>query len=135
MQVSEVMHEGIITAQVSDSIKKIAQLMRDNDIGSIPLYNNESPAGFVTDRDIVVSCVAEGTSLDDSIAGAMSPEFIAVNKDKDISEAARIMQEKQISRLLVVEGNKPVGIVTLQDLSTQLENNELKSEVISKIKQ
>lgn len=135
MQVSEVMHEGVTIAQVSDSIKKVAQLMRDNDIGSIPIYDSDKPAGFVTDRDIVVSCVAEGSSLDESISAAMTPEFIAIAKDKDVTEAAKIMEDKQISRLLVVDGNKPIGIVSMQDLSANLENPHLKSEVISEIKQ
>lgn len=134
MQISEVMHEGVNIAQVTDSIKKVAQIMRDYDIGAVPIYENGKPAGFVTDRDIVVSCVAEGASGDDTIAAAMSPEFIAISKDKDVTEAARIMEEKQISRLLVVDGDKAVGIVSLQDLAQGLENRHLKSEVIEEIK-
>ncbi|WP_408095674.1 CBS domain-containing protein [Peredibacter sp. HCB2-198] len=134
MLVSEVMHEGVATAQVSDSIKKVAQLMRDNDIGAVPIYDKDKPAGFVTDRDIVISCVAEGASLDGEISAAMSPEFIAVSKDKDVTEAAKIMEEKQISRLLVVDGNKPIGIISLQDLALGSENPHLKSEVLQEIK-
>ncbi|WPU66692.1 CBS domain-containing protein [Peredibacter starrii] len=134
MLVSEVMHEGVTVAQVTDSIKTVAQLMRDNDIGAVPIYDNEKPAGFVTDRDIVISCVADGASLDGAISEAMSPEFIAIAKDKDVTEAARIMEDKQISRLLVVDGNKPVGIVSLQDLAQGTENPELKSEVLQEIK-
>lgn len=136
MQVSEVMSQGVITAKVNDSIRSVAKLMLDNDIGAVPLYDNDSPAGFVTDRDIALSCASENASLDDEVASAMSPEFIAVSMDKDITEAARIMEEKQISRLLVVDDNKkPVGIITLQDLASNVSNSHLKSEVIEQIKQ
>ena len=135
MQISEIMHEGVIVVQASDSIRHVAKIMRDEDVGALPVYNNESPTGFVTDRDIVLACADEDISLDDRISDAMSPEFIAVSKDKDITEAARIMEEKQISRLLVVDGQRPVGIVSLSDLAANLENPHLKSEVLNEIKQ
>jgi CBS domain-containing protein len=135
MQISEIMHQGVIVVQASDSVRHVAQIMRDEDVGALPVYDNESPTGFVTDRDIVLACADEDFDLDDKISEAMSPEFIAVSKDKDITEAARIMEEKQISRLLVVDGKKPVGIVSLSDLSANLENPHLKSEVLNEIKQ
>lgn len=135
MKVSEVMHEGIIKAQVSDSIRQIAKLMKDNDIGSLPVFEQDSPVGFVTDRDIVLSLADDDTSLDDKIDVAMSPELIAVDAEKDLTEAARIMEEQQISRLLVTSDGKAVGIVTLQDLSTNVDNSHLKSEIIEQIKQ
>ena len=135
MQISEIMHPGVIVVQASDSIRHVAKIMRDEDVGALPVYDNESPTGFVTDRDIVLACADEDFSLDDKVSDAMSPEFIAVSKDKDITEAARIMEEKQISRLLVVDGKKPVGIVSLSDLSTNVENPHLKSEVLNEIKQ
>lgn len=135
MIVSEVMHEGIIRAQVSDSIRQIAKLMKENDIGSMPVFEQDSPVGFVTDRDIVLSLADEDTELDDNISIAMSPELIAVDSTKDITEAARIMEERQISRLLVTSEGNPVGIVTLQDLSINVENSHLKAEIIEEIKQ
>lgn len=135
MKVSEVMHEGVITAQVADSIRNVARLMKENDIGAVPIFENDSPAGFVTDRDIVIACAEEGSSLDDEISTAMSPEMIAVSPDKDLTEAARIMEERQISRLLVIDNNRPVGIITLQDLTASLDNSHLKAEIIEEIKQ
>jgi CBS domain-containing protein len=135
MKVSELMHEGVLTAQVSDTIRKVAMMMKENDIGSLPVFENDTPAGFVTDRDIVMACAEEDTNLDDDISAAMSPEVISVSPDKDITEAARIMEDNQISRLLVMEGNQPMGIITLQDLSVNIDNPHLKAEVIQEIKQ
>lgn len=134
MQISEIMNEGVIAVQVAEPIRKVAQIMRDNDIGALPVYDGDSPVGFVTDRDIVLACADESSSLDDKISQAMTPDFFAVSKEKDVKEAAKIMEEKQISRLLVVDGQKAVGIVSLADLSKELENKDLKAEVIEEIK-
>jgi len=118
MQVSEVMHKGVSTVQIHDSIKKVAALMKREDIGAVPVYKNERPVGFVTDRDIVVSCVAHGHPVDDPISHAMSRDIVFVHENDDINVATQLMKENQVSRLLVVnEGEQPVGMLTLQDIS------------------
>lgn len=134
MQVHELMHKGVSTVQIHDSIKKVAALMKREDIGAVPVYKNERPVGFVTDRDIVISCVAEGHPADDPISHAMNREIISVHEKDDLNLAAKIMREKQVSRLLVVdEGENPVGMLTLQDLSRS-ESETLTAEVLTEIK-
>lgn len=118
MQVSEVMHKGVSTVQIHDSIKKVAALMKREDIGAVPVYKNERPVGFVTDRDIVVSCVAHGHPVDDPISHAMSRDVVFVHENDDINIATQLMKENQVSRLLVVdEGERPVGMLSIQDIS------------------
>lgn len=134
MQVQEVMHKGISTVQIHDSIKKVAALMKRENIGAVPVYKNERPVGFVTDRDIVVSCVAEGHPVDDPISHAMNREIISVHEKDDITFAAKLMKDKQVSRLLVVdEGERPVGMLSMQNLS-EIPNDELTSNVLYDIK-
>lgn len=135
MQVSEIMHKGVITAQINDTIKRVANLMRKEDIGSIPIYKNERPVGFVTDRDIVVSCVANGVLSDEPISRAMRRDIISVREKQEVHEAVKIMEEKQISRLLVVdEGQRPVGMLTLKDIGALTTDDRTKAEVITEIK-
>lgn len=135
MQVSEVMHKGINTCQINDSIRQVAAIMKREDIGALPVYKNERPVGFVTDRDIVVSCVAQGHSGDDSISHAMTQEIFSIKEDADLAEAAEIMRQKQVSRLLVVDkGEQPVGMLSLRDITQNLDDEELKGQVISDIK-
>lgn len=135
MQVSEVMHKGVSTVQIHDSIKKVAALMKREDIGAVPVYKNERPVGFVTDRDIVVSCVAHGHGTDDPISHAMTRDIVFVKEADDITMATRIMRENQISRLLVVnESEQPVGMLTLQDLTKYSNDENLKAETITEIK-
>lgn len=133
MQVSEVMHKGVSTVQIHDSIKKVAALMKREDIGAVPVYKNERPVGFVTDRDIVVSCVAHGHPVDDPISHAMSRDIVFVHEKDDINIATQLMKENQVSRLLVVdEGDQPVGMLTLQDIS-KVTNRET-GDVVTDIK-
>ena len=135
MQVSEVMHKGVSSVQINDSLRKVASLMKREDIGSVPVYKNERPVGFVTDRDIVVSCIAEGCNPDNPISQAMSREIIFIHEYDDLQLAAKIMRENQVSRLLVVDqGERPVGMISLHDISRNTQDNELKASIISEIK-
>ncbi len=136
MIVSEVMHKGVSTVQINDSIKKVAALMKREDIGAVPVYKNERPVGFVTDRDIVISCVAQGHPIDDPISHAMSREIVYIYEDDNITEAARLMRDNQISRLLVLDrGENPVGMLSLHDLAVGIPRNNINSEVMTDIKQ
>lgn len=135
MQVSEVMHKGVNTVQIHDSIKKVAALMKREDIGSVPVYKNERPVGFVTDRDIVISCVASGHPVDDPISHAMNRNIVFVHENDDLTLASKLMKENQVSRLLVVdEGERPVGMLTLQDITRHSPDNNLTIEVLTEIK-
>ena len=135
MQVSEVMHKGVNTVQINDSIKKVAALMKREDIGAVPVYKNERPVGFVTDRDIVVSCVANGHPADEPISLAMTKDIVSVRESDDLQRATQLMRDNQVSRLLVVDaGEQPVGMLTLQDISKFSEDDNLKAKVITDIK-
>lgn len=135
MQVSEIMHKGVNTVQIHDSIKKVAALMKREDIGAVPVYKNERPVGFVTDRDIVVSCVANGHPADDPISHAMTREILFVHENDDLSFASQLMRDNQVSRLLVLnEGEKPVGMLTLQDISKYSNDEGLKARIMTDIK-
>jgi len=135
MQVSEVMHKGVSTVQISDTIKKVAALMKREDIGAVPVFKNARPVGFVTDRDIVISCVANGRNPDEPISLAMTSDIVSIQEKEEITLATKIMREKQISRLLVVdEKETPVGMLSLQDLTRLSEGNINSVETIAEIK-
>ncbi len=136
MQVSEIMHRGIISVNTNDSIKKVAALMKEEDIGSLPVLENDRPVGFVTDRDIVITCVALGTSMDGPISQVMTEDVICVSEEEDVEEASRLMRHNQISRLMVVDQDeRPVGMLSLQDLSINGEDEDLNSQTLAGIKE
>lgn len=135
MLVSEIMHQGVSTVQIHDSLKKVASLMKREDIGAVPVFKNERPVGFVTDRDIVISCIAEGHSPDEPISHAMKRDIIFVHENDDLEIASKLMREHQISRLLVVDqGERPVGMVSLHDITTNIDDDLLKASVMTEIK-
>ncbi len=134
MQVSEVMSQGIVSVNIDDTVKRVAELMKSEDVGGIPVLEDNRAVGFVTDRDIVISCVAEGYDLDQPIRKAMTSEVYCVDENQSIEEASRLMQQKKVSRILVVDQNQsPVGMVSLQDLTQ--EDEDLSAETVSRIKE
>lgn len=134
MQVSEVMSKGIVTANINDSVKRVASMMKEKDIGAIPVLKDNRPVGFVTDRDIVINCVAGDYDLNGSIEHAMSSDIVSVKEDQDVEEVSRLMSQNQVSRILVVDkSEKPVGVVSLHDLSR--ESEDFAAEAVTNIKQ
>lgn len=135
MQVSEIMHKGVSIAQINDSIQHVANIMKKEDIGIMPVYKNERPVGMVTDRDIVVSCLANGKGAHEPISLAMTRDIISVHDFDDISLAQKLMNDNQISRLLVMDkGETPVGMLTLHDLARNSQNATMKANILDQVK-
>jgi CBS domain-containing protein len=129
------MHKGINSVQIHDSIKKVASLMKKQDVGAVPVFKNERAVGFVTDRDIVVSSIAQGHSPDEPISHAMRREVLSINENADLNLAAKLMKENQISRLLVTnDGNEPVGMISIHDIAVNTNDDHLKASLINEIK-
>ena len=113
MKVQEAMATSISTARPDDSLKRVAQLMKQEDAGFIPVTNGDQLLGVITDRDIVIRCIAER----DDISGVkaqdcMSRQVSTVDADADIEEAARIMEQQEIRRLAVTRGGRLVGVLS-----------------------
>ena len=124
MQVKEVMTANPACCTPDTPLPEVAKLMVDNDCGEIPVVENKGskiPIGVVTDRDIVCRTVAENKNpLELTAADAMSRPIVTVNPDISVEECCRIMEEKQIRRVPVVDGNGALcGIVALADLARE----------------
>lgn len=121
MKVKDLMTTNVTTADVNSSIAEIAQNMKNLDVGSIPVCDdNKSVVGIVTDRDIVLRTVAEGDNVNKTKVGeVMSTRVISVSPETDVHEAANIMAKYQVRRLPVVENEKIVGIVAIGDFATR----------------
>lgn len=119
MQVKEVMTPQVSVVAPDAQIPEIARKMRDEDIGSVPVVENERLVGMVTDRDIVIRTVAEGQDIRTVTAReAMSPRILYCFDDQTVEDVLGNMGEQQIRRLPVVDRDKRlVGVVSLGDLS------------------
>src|SRR5437763_754220 len=121
MRVSEVMTGGAECIRPDATLHQAAERMRTLDVGCMPVCDNDRIVGMITDRDITVRSISDGHDpRKDHVRDAMTPEVIYCFEDQDVNEAARIMKEKQIRRLPVLNRNKRlVGIVSLGDLATE----------------
>ncbi|MDQ1381500.1 MAG: hypothetical protein QOJ71_2219 [Actinomycetota bacterium] len=130
--VREVMTSDIVTCDASTSLVDAARLMRDRDVGDVLVTDHNQLRGIVTDRDIVVRCVAEGVDVNQAtIAGAMSSDIATVGPDTDVEEAARLMRRYSVRRLPVVENGAPVGIVSIGDLAIEEDPNSALADISS----
>jgi CBS domain-containing protein len=120
MKVKEVMTRKVEVVQPNDSLQSAAQKMRDRDIGFLPVYEGDELIGVVTDRDIAIRAIANGTNPNAIVGREMvtSPVVYCFD-DQDVEEAARVMRENQIRRLIVLDrkNNQPVGVISLGDLA------------------
>ncbi|WP_425449756.1 CBS domain-containing protein [Dethiothermospora halolimnae] len=120
MKVREVMTSDISTVTENSSIKDAASQMKSLNVGVMPVCNNSNkPIGIVTDRDIVIRNVSEGSDINTPVSNIMSKNIVSVTPDTDIHEAAKIMAQNQIRRLPVVENNSIVGMLSIGDLAVR----------------
>jgi CBS domain-containing protein len=119
MQVREVMTPTVQTVTPQSRLSEIARIMRDGNIGAVPVADNDRLVGMVTDRDIVLRAVAMGGGIDDmSARDVMSPQIFYCTEDQSVDEVLKNMGEQQVRRLPVVNRDKRlVGVVSLGDLS------------------
>jgi CBS domain-containing protein len=117
MRVCDVMTKQVETVRPDTSVREAAGLMRERDIGVLPVCEDDRIVGMITDRDIVVRIVAEGLT-DTRVREAMTPDVTCVGEQDDLDEVAGKMRQKQIKRVPVVDANKRlVGIISLGDLA------------------
>jgi CBS domain-containing protein len=119
----------------SDPIVEAARLMRDENVGSLPVSDEGRLVGMLTDRDIAVRVVAEGRSPESTTVGEVfSPNPVAARPDQDLDEALQLMAQHQVRRLPVVEDDRLVGILAQADVA--LEEKEKKTgELVESISQ
>src|SRR5215210_5560180 len=118
MKVRDVMTESPETVTPGTPIADVARLMRDLDVGIVPVVHEDELLGVITDRDITIRVTAPGLSpFEVTVQDFISPNPVSVSPDDDLEKARELMSERQIRRLLVTEGNKLVGIVSLGDIA------------------
>ena len=132
MKVKDIMTQDPATLGPDATLGESAMLMKQEDCGSIPIVEDGRLVGIVTDRDIVVRAIAVGKDPKKTrISEVMSADPITVSADDDVEAAERIMRERQVRRLPVVEDGKLVGIL----VTAQLARNESEREMGEMIKE
>jgi CBS domain-containing protein len=127
MRVSEVMTRHVECIGPDATLQEAAARMKSRDIGPLPVCDNDRVVGMVTDRDITVRATAEGEDPTGvRVRDIMTPEVVYCFEDQLVSEAARLMAEKQIRRLVVLDRERRlVGIVSLGDVAVETGDEQL----------
>jgi CBS domain-containing protein len=127
MKLKEVMSMDVEVVHPTDSPKTAAQKMRQRDIGFLPVVEAGQLLGVLTDRDLVVRLMADGVQLDSTLGrDVITAPGIYLYDDQSVDEAAQIMRDRQIRRLVVLnrgDGNV-IGVVSLGDLATSTPSEE-----------
>jgi CBS domain-containing protein len=134
MKISEVMTPDAQCISPAASVVEAAEIMRQLDVGALPVCDHHRVVGMITDRDIVVRAVAPRGNLDGVTVGEiMSPEIISIFDDASIEEAVRTMERHQIRRLPVVNHHdRIVGMLSLGDLAVEA-TTALSGEVLKEV--
>ena len=106
----DVMTDTLATVRSDASISDAARMMRDRDIGDVLVVDDDRLRGIVTDRDIVVRCLADAAGPDSTIGAACSSDVVTLGPDDSIDMAVQTMRDHALRRLPIVDGQRPVGI-------------------------
>jgi len=117
-RIKEVMTPDPVTVEANAPIAEAAKAMRESDIGTVIVLDRGKVSGLVTDRDIVVRGIAEGADPRSTpVRKVCSSNPLTLSPSDDVDKAVKVMREKSVRRLPVVEGSRPVGIVSIGDLA------------------
>jgi CBS domain-containing protein len=135
MRVKDVMTPQVEVISAESTLQAAAARMKARDIGPLPVCEGDRLVGMLTDRDITVRAIAEGESPTTiRVRDIMTPDVVYCFEDDLVSEAARVMQEQQVRRLVVLNHDKRlVGIVSLGDLAIETGDDELAGQTLGQV--
>lgn len=133
---SRIMARKVVSAELGSTVQEAASILRDADIGILPITDSEGKlVGVLTDRDIVVRAVADGLDVNATTVGEiMTTDLFTAAPDDFVFKAIRTMGEKQVRRIPIVEpGGKIVGILSMADIALEMEDEREIAEALEEI--
>jgi len=135
MDVRDIMTTNVVTLSKNDTVEKAARLMKEHNIGSIPVCENKQVIGVVTDRDIALRSIARGKDKSTPLVEVMSKSILTGNPDMNVDEATRLMSDRQVRRLPICNNEGLIGIVALGDIATTSQLQDEAEEALNNISQ
>lgn len=133
-QLRDIMTDQVASVSPEDNVYRAASLMKEYNVGMIPVEENGSLKGVITDRDIVLRSVADQNNEVVSVGEVMSQgNLVTGSPDMSVDEASRLMAQHQIRRLPVVENNRLVGVVALGDIAVRDHLSDEAGQALSNI--
>jgi CBS domain-containing protein len=134
VQLSEIMTPGVVTSPPDAGAVSVARLMRDHRVGSVVIVDQgSSPVAMITDRDLALRVFAEGVDPDAPVGDHASRPLVCGEPEMELDEAAALMVQHRVRRLPVVEHDRLVGIVTLDDIAVRTGNLEVAQRMTAEV--
>jgi len=123
----EIMTGGAECAQVDDTVTEAARKMRDLQVGALPICGEDGRLkGMITDRDIVLNCVAEGMDTTEvRVSDYAGGEVVTIGADDSVEEALGTMSRAGVRRLPVIDGHELIGMVSQADIARNLSEDSV----------
>ena len=117
LQVKDVMVKNVITVEVEETVREAAELMSKHDIGCLVVISYGNPVGIVTERDMLKKIIVERKDPGKTKVGKiMSSPIVTSNSQTEIRDAVRLMNERRIKKLPIIEDGNLIGLVSLTDV-------------------
>jgi len=134
----DVMTKDPACCQPGDGIARVAGVMKQEDVGSVPVIETTSSGrlvGIVTDRDIVVKVIAAGRAAESAtVKDAMTPNPASCREDDDVEQAVKLMKERQVRRMPIVDGSgRLTGIIAQADVATRVHKDSKTGDLVEAI--
>jgi CBS domain-containing protein len=134
MQLREIMTKPVEIVMPTATVLDAAMKMRTQDVGSLPVCDDQKIVGIITDRDIAIRAVADGLDpTKTKVQEVMTSQVYACPADTDVEDACQLMEEKQVRRLVVTDKDQsPIGIVSVADIALRVQE-EKAGEVVKEV--
>lgn len=134
MDIRRVMTRSVVTASPDGTVREMAALMRERNVGSVVLIDaDDRPVGLITDRDLAITVVADARDPDEAASVLASSPVVSAHVEMDVEEVAALMVRHGIRRLPVLDGERLAGMITLDDLAVRTGDRELAYNMTSQI--
>lgn len=135
MKVKEIMSSPVETISSDATITQAAEMMESFDVGVLPVEQKDEVVGMITDRDIAIRIIAKKSDPENTpVSTAMTTDPICCSEDADMEEAAKMMEEKKVHRLLVLGSNNEIaGVLSIGDIARKMKDEHLLHEVLERV--
>src|SRR5205807_1124615 len=133
VRIGDVMTHGAVSAPAEATLREVAELMRDRNVGSVVILDHDRPAALITDRDLALAVGADGVDREEPVGPHATRPLVTGEAGMDLEEAAALMVQHRIRRLPVMDGDGLVGIVTLDDLAVRTGDLQLAHQMTAEV--
>lgn len=131
MRIKEVMTKDMVVANNDTTIEEASNMMKNYDIGFLPIVEDHDFIGVITDRDIIIRAIANGKKGTEKLEPYITNYIISVTSDASLEDTLKIMASERIKRVMVEENHKIIGLVSLSDILNKQNDDEFLEYVIA----